>query len=316
MGFILIVSLNGCKRQSEPAKEPPKKEAVSSAVKFPEIEGWKLGKVKTYKGEELYGPIDGEADRYFPFGFERAYFASYEKVDGKGIIDVQIFQMDSSDNAFGIYTMYDITSPDRDLIKNDVLASTLSGAALDFVKSSYFVRISQHEMDANKDLLVSFGDSIARVLEGKSEKPQIISLLPAGYTSGKTRYFHKWETYKEFIYVITENIFNLTEKTQCVLASYLVNPASSLKSESELLIIEYPDSESAVKALMNVKEFFSKSPFKSETNADGWIIINTHWGKVAMEKNFICLVIYADRIEFSDSQIKQAIENIRKSGNQ
>ena len=302
--FSFLFTFGGCKKQSEQAKKPTEKEAVSAVIEFPEIEGWKLGEVKTYKGDELYVPIDGEADRYFPFGFEQAYFASYKKADGKGIVDVQIYQMNTPDNAYGIYTMYDVTSPDRDLIKNDVLASTISGAALDFVKSLYFVRISQHEMDADKDLLVSFGDSIAQILQGKSEKPKMIALLPA---PGQIKYFRRWETYRELNYDITENIFNLSEKTECVLGKYVMNLWESEKKESELLIVKYPDAISAENALERVKDYLMLSAVSNNSFKKKWAS--------AIEKNYICVLFYDDEIRTDSFAIFQkATENIKNLG--
>lgn len=302
--FALVFNFVGCKKRSEPEKETEKKQAISAVIKFPEIDGWIPDEVRIYSGEELYVPIDGEADRYFPFGFQQAYFASYKKADDKGIIDVRIYQMDTSDNAYGIYTMYDVASPYRDLIKNDVLASTLSGPALDFVKGRYFVRISQHEMDANKDLLLSFGNSIAQVLQGKSEKPEIITLMPP---SERLIYFRKWETYRELNYEVTENIFNLSDKTECVLGRYAMNLGAGNQKESELIIVKYPDAISAENALDNVKKYLMLSETSEDSSKKKWA--------ASIEKNYICVLFYEDETRTDSFTLMQkATENIKNPG--
>jgi hypothetical protein len=262
--FALALSFGGCKKQSESQKEPPKKEAVSPAVKFPEIEGWKLGEVKTYKGEELYTPIDGEADRYFPFGFEQAYFASYEKGDGKGIVDVQIYQMDSPDNAFGIYSMYDFPYREPKEFLPTPSFTFLTDSTNDFIKGNYFVRISLHEMDPNKTLLSLFGESIAQILNGEPHIPEIINLLPDTMLVLNIKYLRKWESFRELNYVITENIFGLSNKTEVIFVTYSPSIASSYNQTFTL--IKNADKTTAFKAFENIKEYYSKDEFFASQN--------------------------------------------------
>ncbi len=62
--FTLTICISSCRgKQDEPEKEPPRKDIVAAEIKFPEIEEWKPGEVKTYKGEELYREMEFEGER-------------------------------------------------------------------------------------------------------------------------------------------------------------------------------------------------------------------------------------------------------------
>ena len=65
------------------------------------------GKPVYYDRDTLSDRIDGEAELYFPYGFDRMAAARYvsEKSPGTGV-DVEIYRMGSLLDAFGIYANY------------------------------------------------------------------------------------------------------------------------------------------------------------------------------------------------------------------
>lgn len=69
-----------------------------------EVAGWKLGGAPTnYRGDELFAMIDGGADIYREYGFRQVLSAEYEGAGDKSI-KVEIYEMESSAAAYGIYT--------------------------------------------------------------------------------------------------------------------------------------------------------------------------------------------------------------------
>jgi len=129
---LFLASFTGCAKQEKPEEKAPIPE-------FPELEGWKLGEITTYSDEGLYGPIDGEAERYMHYGFQEAFFASYKHKDDNGIIDVQIYRMDNSDSAYGIFSMYDSPNVKHHVLPEEMALSALSDGALDLMKGEYFI---------------------------------------------------------------------------------------------------------------------------------------------------------------------------------
>ena len=70
--------------------------------------GWKIeGKPAFYDRDTLSDRINGEAELYFPYGFDRMAAARYasEKLPGAGM-DVEIYRMGSLLDAFGMYANY------------------------------------------------------------------------------------------------------------------------------------------------------------------------------------------------------------------
>jgi len=103
-------------------------------------EGWTLReKVTLYNKETLFDRIDGEAELYFPYGFEVLASATYASRQNPRIaVDADVYKMGSLLDAFGIYANY--------RRKDDVdvkigAEGTVSSSQLFFYQGRYFVRL-------------------------------------------------------------------------------------------------------------------------------------------------------------------------------
>ncbi len=82
------------------------KEALHYLLPGPDaIQGWMpAGAAQTAEGQELFSLIDGGAELFLRFGFERA--ATQEYADGKGgVISVEIYRMQDQAGARDVYTL-------------------------------------------------------------------------------------------------------------------------------------------------------------------------------------------------------------------
>lgn len=68
-----------------------------------DIPGAKFSHQRTFKGESLYGYIDGGADLYLEYGFSEAAVRGFEL--GKSKIKVEIYRMDNPEAAYGIFSV-------------------------------------------------------------------------------------------------------------------------------------------------------------------------------------------------------------------
>lgn len=103
-------------------------------------EGWAMdGKVVLYDRENLFDRIDGEAELYFPFGFEVLASARYANPEKPGqAVEADVYRMGSLLDAFGLYANY----RRRDDAEVKVGAGgTSSSSQLFFYQDRYFVRI-------------------------------------------------------------------------------------------------------------------------------------------------------------------------------
>jgi hypothetical protein len=139
--------------------------------------GWSLaGKPELYDRESLSDRINGEAELYFPYGFDRMAAARYggEKSPGAGM-DVEIYRMGSPLDAFGIYGNY------RQKEGRGVAAgaeSNLSGSQLFFYQGAFFIHIQlTGGGNPEPDTLVTCARAVAARLPGTSERPAALAVL-------------------------------------------------------------------------------------------------------------------------------------------
>ena len=139
--------------------------------------GWEIeGKPLFYDRDTLSDRIDGEAELYFPYGFDRMTAARYasQKSPGAGM-DIEIYRMGSLLDAFGIYANYR---------RNDSRARTvgaesnLSSSQLFFYQGRHFVHIQvTGSDDAVPDALTECGRAVASRIPGNKNRPPELSVF-------------------------------------------------------------------------------------------------------------------------------------------
>jgi hypothetical protein len=114
-------------------------------VAFPEdnyVPGWaKSGEALRFQQSNLFDYIDGGAELFFEFGFEKLLVQRYKNGNGKGDeeIALEVYEMESPEAALGIY----VTKSGKETPVNSIKARN-SGDRYQFsvVKGSCFVQIN------------------------------------------------------------------------------------------------------------------------------------------------------------------------------
>ncbi|HEX7553888.1 MAG TPA: DUF6599 family protein, partial [Geothrix sp.] len=150
---------------------------------------WRIeGKPLFYDRETLSDRIDGEAELYFPYGFDRMAAARYasEKSPGAGM-DVEIYRMGSSLDAFGMYANYRQKEGRRLAVAAE---SNLSGSQLFLYQGRYFVHIQETGSEsADPDALAECGRAVASRLPGTGNRPPELAVFDRPETvKGTERY--------------------------------------------------------------------------------------------------------------------------------
>jgi hypothetical protein len=139
--------------------------------------GWQVeGKPLSYDRETLSDRIDGEAELYFPYGFDRMAAARYAtgKIPGAGM-DVEIYRMGSPLDAFGMYANYRQADGRTLGVGSD---SNLAGSQLFLYQDRFFVHIQvTGTYSAQFDALAQCGRAVASRLPGKTGRPPELSEL-------------------------------------------------------------------------------------------------------------------------------------------
>ncbi|HNR67086.1 MAG TPA: hypothetical protein PKN04_04580 [bacterium] len=132
---------------------------------------------ETYERQNLFEVINGEADLYLAYGFERLSTVAYiDSTNDRHSLSVDLFCMDSPLHAFGIYSAY--RNPDYRFIDLG-LQGYLSDYSLRFVQERYVVQINAGSSDSTmQTIMVKIARLISESLPTPNEPIRELDLLP------------------------------------------------------------------------------------------------------------------------------------------
>jgi hypothetical protein len=132
--------------------------------------------VALYDSDTLFDHIDGEAELYFPYGFDRLATATYvNKKDPDVWVVVDVYRMGSLLDAFGIYSNYRTADGAGVVIGAE---GFVTSSQLMFYQDRYFVRIQvTGAMRLEQDLFVACGRAVSQNLPPNAGRPQELEAL-------------------------------------------------------------------------------------------------------------------------------------------
>jgi hypothetical protein len=204
------------------------------------IVGWRVeGEDRHYDREGLYDYIDGGAELYLSYGFERLWSRTYSR-SGHPDLVVDLFLMGSPGNAFGVF------SHSRETVDEAFgQGSQYTEGLLLFWKNRYFVSIlASPESEETREAMFAVARSIDEAIPTEGNLPPILSLLPCeSLVEESVRYFHHHVWLNSHYYISDENILHIDRDTEVVLAKY-----GEKGRRSVLLLAGYRSAKKAEKA--------------------------------------------------------------------
>ena len=196
------------------------------------VAGWAAaGEDQIYTADNLFEYIDGGAELYLSYGFSSVLARKYTR-EGEPDIMVDLFDMGSSENAFGVF------SHSRESIDSAFgQGSQYTKGLLLFWKDRFYVSIlASPETRASKPAVFALARSIEAQIPNEGPLPAIIEYLPQdSLIAESVRYFHHYIWLNSHYFVSDENILHISDHTEAVLAKY--------KDGGErwyLVVVEYP----------------------------------------------------------------------------
>jgi hypothetical protein len=172
---------------------------------FPKIEGWTIeSEVLTFNSENLWKYIDGAADQFLDYEFVRLQTCDLKH--GNQLVTIEIYEMSSVLNAFGIYTAECPQDVKRINIGGE--AVVLPPGQILLFKGAFYVKIYAYEGDINLDNGTALLKSVVAALAGKNGLPEQLKYLP-----GKNKISNS-EGY------VLKNFSGLPELSRCIFARY------------------------------------------------------------------------------------------------
>jgi hypothetical protein len=199
-----------------------------------EIDGWKAeGEPSVYDTETIFGYIDGHAEVYLAYAMQRCLALRYGGPEGEGDVVVDVFEMASPEDAYGVSTH------DRDgepvELGNDGLV--LYGW-LSFWKGPFFVSLySEAESERSRQVVLKLGRALTELIDAPGRRPEIVERLPgAGLDPRSLRFLRSHQILNSQIYLGEDNPFGLDVDTSAALGRYQRQDGAGM-----LLLVDYPD---------------------------------------------------------------------------
>ncbi len=204
------------------------------------FDGWqKTGEDRIFDPQTIFDYIDGSGEVYRAYNLAALLARRYGKA-GQPPITIDLFDMGSPANAFGVFT-HDLDGEDAGTGQG----SRYNGGLLQFWKGRYFVSVcADKETEHSRRAVLAAGKAIAESIRETGPLPALVDLLPPGTHQEALRYFHTHEILNYHFFVSEQNLLALGPHTEAVLADLGDGTGSA-----RLLMVKYPRPEEARRAL-------------------------------------------------------------------
>ena len=174
--FLITTFLNGASKGME--------------TFFPQLKGWEpKGNPEIYTPDNLYEYINGAADVYLNYDFQKLATTTFENSQ-RNSFTVDIYRHNNPKNGFGIYTQ---EKPQKGPFLPIGAQGYYEKGVLNFLKGCYYVKLSGFDLgDRDKTILTNAAQQVAKNLEGETTFPKAVAGLPReGKTEHSERYIAK-----------------------------------------------------------------------------------------------------------------------------
>ena len=154
----------------------PNAGADGMAAFFPTLEGWTpKGEVELYTPDNLYEYIDGAADIFLAFDFQKLAALTYEN-NNKQTFTVDIYRHSNDINGFGIYSQ---EKPRQGSFLAIGTQGYYESGILNFLKGSYYVKMSGFDLgETDEKVLTAAAQKVAAALDGPVQFPAVVDCFP------------------------------------------------------------------------------------------------------------------------------------------
>jgi hypothetical protein len=218
-------------------------------------DGWALvDGPQTYNKKTLFKHIDGQAELYLKYGFQKSIFAIYQnRKNPKNQIELDIYDMENVLQAFGIFSRF----RNEDRPGGFGLDSYLDDDSAFFYKGKYFVLL--YATESSSSALKQWATKIASRIIDPSPPPKEINYFPKnGLKPGSIQYFPEGLLGHPFLkrgfqgtYIEKDGAREKVEVENKI-------KAGTEDKEFKLFLAIFKDSQEAISALKVYKEDLSK----------------------------------------------------------
>jgi hypothetical protein len=254
-------------------------------------------KDRMYDAETIFRYIDGAGEVYRAYNMRSCLSRRYTSPNAPAIV-LDIFDMGTSEDAFGVFTH------DRDGRAVEVGQGALYRPGwLGFWKGRFFISIYiEEETEAAKEAIGELSRVVASLIKEQGPKPGILLKLPSeGLQSRSIRYLHHHTLLNYHFYLADENILNLGQQTDAVLAVY-----QRFGKRAHLLLVSYPNVEKAAEAHKTLLHHYLP-----EAKSTGAVLLEDgKWSATGLKNKFLAVVLEADTRPLAENLLREVLETL------
>ena len=224
-------------------------------------EGWALIEgPRIYTKRTLFEHINGQAELFFKYGFQKSVFAIYQSVKNReNQIELDIYDMGNVLQAFGIFSRF--RNEDRPI--GIGLDSFFDDRSAFFYKGKYFVML--YATESNLSILKKLAMIISLKIVDPSSQPKEIHYFPKnGLKPGSIQYFPEGLLGHQFLKrgfqgtYIEKDEDKAKAKVEVEVKAEVKDKAKKEGKEVQLFLAIFKDSQEAKGALGTYREYLSK----------------------------------------------------------
>ncbi len=292
MLLLVIIFCLGCSQGKKEAEVSSAEETDLLSLVSVQIPDWQEKKTTFItKAEDIHKYVKDEAELYLAYDFRRLAAKEYKR-EKSHIIQVEVYEFDSSENAYGIYS-FDTVGDKPDIGQGGVYRHGL----LQFWKDNFLVRVvAEAEYQALEADILAFGRQVDSKILTEGSKPDLLSLVPEeNLVPDSLHFFHKNICLNNICYIPESTLLNLSEQTDAVAAQYAFE---GKRPPWQLILIRYPD-ESAAKTAFEAfsASYFQEEPISAEQRINVVKIGDDEYNSISLNRNFVIIVLEARRSE-------------------
>ncbi|HSD66783.1 MAG TPA: DUF6599 family protein [Vicinamibacteria bacterium] len=227
-----------------------------------EAAGWKAAApARRYDRQTIFEYIDGHGEVYLAYGMTACDTRRYAGPEGEGEVVVDVFDMATPADAFGVYTH------SREGDPADVGQGGSYGyGTLFFWKGRYFVSVyAERESGRARGAVMALGRAVAASVGETGEAPALARRLPrAGLDETSLVYLRHPRILEAHVPVGPDNPLGVGPQAPAVTGRYRTGGGAA-----DLVVVEYPDEATAEAAAAGFAARFldGERPARGD---DGW----------------------------------------------
>ena len=229
----------------------------------------------TYQGKTLYRDRAASPDLYHAYGFQRQAEVEYQapQFGSKPLILLEIFDMGTPENAFGIYSCHIYPQAKFEWVGSKAL---LSGGYLRFSKGRYFIQIEGYEFATGiREAMIAIGKAVASEIKDPHPQPRILTLLPSNKVSGSVKLFRSNWALRQIYSTLPVNVPQLSDPALGISARYRDNADLVNWMDAQIVfIIRFSDTSAAESAYTLYRDAVITGAVPFEAGTSGAILIN------------------------------------------